>query len=136
MKALLLIAHGSRREASNQEIIELAEQLSGLAGDDFTLVKACFLELAAPSIGEAVEACVQAGIDDITAVPYFLSAGRHVAEDVPRELDAASRIHTGIRISNCPHIGAAAAMPGLLLATARERDSTLTAEPENPRPGK
>ena len=128
MKALLLIAHGSRREASNQEIIELAEHLAEQAGDEFAMVKACFLELARPSIGEAVKACAKHGINDITAIPYFLSAGRHVAEDVPRELEAAARIHSSIRLSTCPHIGAAGAMPRLLLAAARERDSYIGAE--------
>lgn len=125
MKALLLIAHGSRREASNQEIIDLSEHLATLAGEEYAMVKACFLELAKPSIGEAVEACAQNGIQDITAVPYFLSAGRHVSEDVPRDLAAASQCHNGIRISVCPHIGAISAMPGLLLAAVKERDTSL-----------
>ncbi len=42
MKALLLIAHGSRRDASNREVIELADKLVALAGNDFDLVRGCF----------------------------------------------------------------------------------------------
>lgn len=35
MTALVLIAHGSRRKASNQEVGELAARLEGIAGDHF-----------------------------------------------------------------------------------------------------
>mgnify|MGYP001115286790 CR=1 FL=1 len=118
MKALLLIAHGSRRDASNQEVVELAEKLTVLAGTNFDLVKACFLELAAPGIGIAISECADMGIKDITAVPYFLSAGRHVAEDVPEDLTIAARQHKEISISVCPHIGAISMMPDLVLGAA------------------
>ena len=50
MHALLLIAHGSRREASNQEVRELAARLERIAGDRFGRVIPAFLELAEPDI--------------------------------------------------------------------------------------
>ena len=118
MKALLLIAHGSRRDASNREVIELADKLAALAGNDFDLVKACFLELADPGIDTAVSECADLGVQHITVVPYFLSAGRHVAEDVPQELTEAARHHRGISITVCSHIGAISMMPDLLLGAA------------------
>ena len=118
MKALLLIAHGSRRDASNREVIELADKLAALAGNDFDLVKACFLELADPGIDMAVAECADLGVQHITVVPYFLSAGRHVAEDVPQELTEAARHHRGISITVCSHIGAISMMPDLLLGAA------------------
>jgi sirohydrochlorin ferrochelatase len=34
MKALLLIAHGSRKQAANEEICRLAQQVEALGGDD------------------------------------------------------------------------------------------------------
>jgi len=118
MKALLLIAHGSRREASNIEVIGIADKLAELSKNDFDLVKACFLELAEPGIARAVEACAKQGARDITVLPYFLSAGRHVAEDVPQELANAVEQHPGVSISICPHIGAIDAMPKLLYDTS------------------
>lgn len=118
MKALLLIAHGSRRKASNQEVIELAVKLAALEGNKFDLVKTCFLELADPGIGLAVSECASLGVQHITAIPYFLSAGRHVAEDVPHELAEAARQHRGMNITVCSHIGAISMMPDLLLGAA------------------
>ena len=45
MKALLLAAHGSRREQSNQEIEALGKRLQRIARPDFSLVGTGFLEL-------------------------------------------------------------------------------------------
>ena len=50
MKALVVVAHGSRRAASNTEVGELACRLAGLVHTDYPLVSAGFLELAEPSI--------------------------------------------------------------------------------------
>ena len=91
MHALLLIAHGSRREASNQEVRELADEFERLVGDRFERVVPAFLELAEPDIPTGVDLCVEAGATSVTAVPYFLSAGRHVASDIPAELEKAMR---------------------------------------------
>ena len=50
MKALLVVAHGSRREQSNTEIKELAQRIAAQAGQDFDLVECAFLELADPCL--------------------------------------------------------------------------------------
>jgi len=46
MKALLLIAHGSRRAESNDEIRALTQKMKTLAGGRFSEVESAFLELA------------------------------------------------------------------------------------------
>ncbi len=89
MHALLLIAHGSRREASNQEVRELAARLEQIAGDRFDGMMPAFLELAEPDIPTGVGLCVESGATTVTAVPYFLSAGRHVSSDIHAELEKA-----------------------------------------------
>ena len=53
MKCLLLIAHGSRRAASNQEVCELAERIQAQAGNRFDLVQGAFLKL--DGIGKKTE---------------------------------------------------------------------------------
>ena len=45
MQALVLIAHGSRRQASNQEVKDLAARLRHASSDRYPLIKAGFLEL-------------------------------------------------------------------------------------------
>lgn len=76
MKALLLIAHGSRRASSNDEVKALAKKMGELSDNDFDAIVPAFLELAEPSITEGFEQCVSLGATEIIAMPYFLSAGR------------------------------------------------------------
>jgi len=118
MHALLLIAHGSRREASNQEVRELAARLEQFVGGRFDRVIPAFLELAEPDIPTGVDLCVESGATTVTAVPYFLSAGRHVASDIPAELDKAARKHQALTLLHSDYLGKHESIPELLLALA------------------
>ena len=120
MHALLLIAHGSRREASNTEVRELATRLEQIAGDRFDCVVPSFLELAEPGIPAGVDLCVKAGATTITAVPYFLAAGRHVASDIPDELEKAARMHQAVTIQQSDYLGKHESIVELLLTLALE----------------
>lgn len=118
MKALLIIAHGSRRQASNQEVIALAEQLRAHQQKDYDLVEAAFLELAEPSIPEGVANCVRQGANEVIVFPYFLNSGRHVTEDIPEILNEVRPHYSDVCIVLSQHIGASPAMPDLVLQTA------------------
>ena len=129
MHAMLLIAHGSRREASNQEVRELAARLEQIAGDRFDRVIPAFLELAEPDIPNGVDLCVESGATTVTAVPYFLSAGRHVASDIPAELEKARHNHQAVTVHQSDYLGKHASVPGLLLALALEKSGTGAIHP-------
>lgn len=119
MKALLIVAHGSRRETSNDEVREITRQVAEIAGDEFGLVASGFLELADPSIPDGIQRCIDAGAAEVVVLPYFLSAGRHVAEDIPAEIGVAQDRNPGIKISQAPYLGSADGVGGLLLGLAR-----------------
>lgn len=116
MKALLLVAHGSRRQASNDEVRELVERMRGQT-TDYGLIDTAFLELAEPSIPDGLRNALRAGASEIVVLPYFLSAGRHVAEDIPEEVDKV-RGETQVPIRVAPYLGAADEVSGLLLQQA------------------
>ncbi len=118
MKALLLIAHGSRAAAANDEIRRLAERVD--ADGDFDAVVPAFLEMAEPNIHQGIERCVELGADAIVVVPYFLAAGRHVTRDIPAEIECARVGHPRLSIEIGGYVGASDAMPGLVVASARE----------------
>jgi sirohydrochlorin ferrochelatase len=124
MHALLLIARGSRREASNQEVRELAARLERIAGDRFGRVIPAFLELAEHDIPTGVDLCVESGATTVTAVPYFLAAGRHVVADIPAELEKAKHKHQAVTVHQSGYLGKHASVPGLLLALALEKYET------------
>jgi sirohydrochlorin ferrochelatase len=118
MKALLLVAHGSRRAVSNDEVRALAQRMARQA-EGFDLVDCAFLELAEPLIPEGIARCVARGAAQIQVLPYFLAEGRHVAEDIPREVAAGRLAHPGVVIHLLPHLGLAEGLAGLLIAHAR-----------------
>jgi sirohydrochlorin ferrochelatase len=77
--ALLLIAHGSRQEEANADLLHIA---AGLRRRSWAIVEASFLELAEPGIAEAGARCVEQRAERVILVPYFLSAGVHVRRDL------------------------------------------------------
>jgi len=118
MRHLLLVAHGSRREASNEEVRALAASLASRAEGRFDAVSCAFLEIAPPSIPEGIEAAVRSGAREVVVLPYFLSAGRHVAEDIPAEVESKQREYPDIRIQVTPYLGLAEGVAEILLDLA------------------
>jgi sirohydrochlorin ferrochelatase len=115
MRSLLLVAHGSRRRESNEEVRRLTLGIEERAGKRFDLVDCAFLELARPSIGEGIDAAAAKGASEITVLPYFLAAGTHVVNDIPEIVEDRRRTYPAVCIQVTPHMGAAPALPDLLL---------------------
>lgn len=118
MQALLLIAHGSRRAESNDEIRRLTADLAARAHAQYPIVRCAFLELADPSIPEGIEHCIQAGAVEVVVLPYFLSAGRHVVTDIPNAVNGKRNAHPQVNIRIAPYLGASSGIPDLLLEAA------------------
>ncbi len=112
------MAHGSRREASNQEVKELAERVRQRPDLTFDDVDYGFLELAKPSVEEALACCVRRGASEVTVFPYFLAAGRHVVADIPEAITAFETTHPGVAVSVTSHLGASELLPDAILAVA------------------
>lgn len=119
MKCLVVVAHGSRRQASNEEVVTLAEKLAKQLPEGFSDVKVAFLELATPSIESTIDLCYTEGASEVLVVPYFLSAGTHVAVDVPHEVEKAMAKWPNKTINITPHIGSLDPMVGLILSVCR-----------------
>jgi sirohydrochlorin ferrochelatase len=119
MKIMMLIAHGSRRQAANDEVRRLAERIEEIGGGDYDAVRPAFLELAEPDIQRGIGECVALGATEIVAVPYFLAGGRHVTADIPGELACARAGHPGISIGLSQYLGQHESMPELLLRCSR-----------------
>lgn len=114
-RMLLIVAHGSRRAASNDEVRALAARLRAIQHPDIGDIEVAFLELAEPSIADGLEACVRKGAQEIVLFPYFLAAGTHVANDIPEEIAAFCAKHLDIKVSLTAHLGAAPTLPQAIL---------------------
>ena len=78
--ALLLIAHGSRNAAANDDLFHLADALRRRG--EYGVVEPAFRERAEPTIDAAGRRCVEQGARRVVLLPYFLSAGVHVRRDL------------------------------------------------------
>lgn len=118
MNAILIVAHGSRREESNEEIRRLTLQVAEKSAKHFDLIDTAFLELASPLIPEGIQALINKGADNVLVVPYFLARGTHVATDIPAEVAKAQHANPDTEIKISDYLGASDAMPDLLLKLA------------------
>jgi len=126
MKAILLVAHGSRRKQSNDEVLSLAEKLRNNCPQQYDIVNAAFLELAEVLIPDGIKQCVNDGATSIIVLPYFLNSGRHVVEDIPNIVSSAAAQYPDIDIKIAPHLGASNLMMDLLIASADASKSEIT----------
>jgi sirohydrochlorin ferrochelatase len=83
MQAILLIDHGSRRDAANEMMDCMANLVQAMAGPD-VVVRFAHMELAEPSISAGVRSCAEAGATELIVFPYMLSPGKHSTGDIPR----------------------------------------------------
>ena len=93
--ALLLIAHGSRRPEANADLAFIANALRERGR--YAVVQIAFLELAEPTIVSGGAMCVEAGATDVILLPYFLSPGVHVVEDLTAARDKLTERFPGVR---------------------------------------
>jgi len=114
---IILIDHGSKRQASNDHIHKIAQmyeqslqhQLNSPSssssksnnnirqlysgGGGSVIVKAAHMEIASPSILDTIrDIIISDQVTSIICVPYFLSPGRHATEDVPELIHQARDI--------------------------------------------
>ena len=109
-EAVLLVGHGSRRERSNEQVRELAAALESRLG---LPVDAGFLELAEPSISDAIDG-LAASHTRITVVQLSLFAASHVKNDVPLAVEQARADRPETTIHNGAHLGVHPAIVDLL----------------------
>jgi sirohydrochlorin ferrochelatase len=101
LKAILLIDHGSRRDAANEMMDCMANLVQAMAGPE-VVARYAHMELAEPSIEAGLRQCVDAGATEIIVFPYMLSPGKHSTGDIPRMVAAAGAAfpHVAIRVTN------------------------------------
>jgi sirohydrochlorin ferrochelatase len=113
----IVFAHGSRIESANEAVRAAARGMAQAGG--FELVETAFLDCTPPDLLAAVARLVRRGAERVVVIPYFLTLGRHAAEDLPRIVEEASRIHRGVRIEVTDTLDGHPALEQVLLERAR-----------------
>ena len=114
-RALIIVDHGSRRPEAHEHLEKLAGRVRERRPD--LPVYVAHMELAAPSIQDAVDRCVADGVREIRVHPLFLVPGRHQGEDVPALVEAAISRHNGVTARITASVGEARGLADLILST-------------------
>ena len=116
--AVLLIAHGSRRDEANRDLVRLAELV--LARGPYPIVEIAYLELAEPTIPQGARRCSERGARTVLMLPYFLSAGAHVTEDLEHIRRECETECPGTAFRLCPPLGLHPLLVEVVLARLSE----------------
>lgn len=119
MNGLLIVAHGSRKPESNQEIFELTTRLETRNAGEFDLVRCAFMQFASPTFEAQVEEMIANGAETIVVFPYFIGAGSHVKSDIPALVADALARHPGVTIRVTPHLGRVDGIQNLIMEQVR-----------------
>ena len=103
--AILLIAHGSRRKQANDDLHRLRDLVLDRPPRGVDIVEVGFLELAEPSIPDGFHACVRRGATEVRIVPFFLSMGVHMAEDLEEFRRQFAESHPAVTVNVRPPLG-------------------------------
>ena len=105
MKTLVIVAHGSRLQQSNDEVINFSNKLKDLNKNKIN-IRYAFLELTKPSITECIEDIINnEDAREIQVLPYFLAEGKHVKVDIPNEIEELRTNNKNVEIELLPHLG-------------------------------
>lgn len=100
-KVLVVVSHGSKRKASNQEFQTFINDLNKLNArtkekldsestefkDLYTKIEGAHLEFADPQLEAVIQTQIKNGYQNIEILPLFIFAGYHVLEDIPTRME-------------------------------------------------
>ncbi|MCG8585131.1 MAG: sirohydrochlorin chelatase [Pirellulales bacterium] len=87
IRGLLIVGHGTRDVAGCEEFRTTARAVAARLSQ--FAVEPCFLELAEPTIEEAVARLAAGGVEELSVLPLLLFAAGHAKDDIPRAVEAA-----------------------------------------------
>ena len=118
MKVLIIAAHGSRKETSNNEVAELAGRLAEKTKERFDRVTHAFLQFADPLLETTLDTVANQGAQTVTIFPLFIGSGSHIREDIPNLVEQARKNHPQVNFRLTRHLGQIPAIEELILSEA------------------
>jgi sirohydrochlorin ferrochelatase len=105
LKALIIAAHGSRKEEFRAEVLHLVKQISETRNLAFEITEAAFLQFCDPLLESQIDCVVEKGATLITIFPFFISAGSHIQKDIPDLIKTVQKKYPSVQFKLTRHLG-------------------------------
>ena len=115
---ILLFAHGSPVEEANRGVHDLAAKIE--AAGPYGYVRAIFLDSTQADLNAGVKQAVEAGVERLIIIPFFLTVGLHLRRDLPKLVAAAQEKHPGIQVNVGQSLEGHPLMPSMILSRVRD----------------
>ncbi|RXK14464.1 hypothetical protein CP965_03175 [Halarcobacter mediterraneus] len=114
-KGIIFIAHGSKKEESNKEFIEMVNKISQ-KDNNYDFIKPAFLELVTPDIKSVATEFIIKGAKRIVFYPFFLNSGKHVQIDIPNIIKDLREEAPEVNFELLPHFGKSQKIEEIILS--------------------
>lgn len=116
-KGLVLFGHGSRDPEWARPLREVAARIG--AQEPATRVELAFLEFLEPTLEQACDRLVAAGVGHIAVLPMFIAQSGHVRRDLPAQVDAVRARHPSLTLVLATAVGEDARVQATMAEVAR-----------------
>lgn len=96
MKGVLILAHGSRVEATKNTINAVVDMVREKITD--RPIEIAYMEFCEENIEHGIKTLADKGVTEIKVVPYFLFEGIHIRKDIPEEIEEILKKYPGISV--------------------------------------
>jgi len=127
MRPIVLVGHGSRVPAANAEFLRFATLLRETTG---YVVEPGFVELAEPTLPQALARAAESGAREVAVLPFVLFAAGHVKSDIPLHIQAARARYPQVRFVQGTPIGLHPSVLDILDDRVREAQHSAPGRPD------
>ncbi|MBS3964383.1 MAG: sirohydrochlorin chelatase [Methylomonas sp.] len=120
--SILLVGHGSRNQAGNDEIRFFQQQWQAMQPD--WRIELCYIELADVLLDEGLSRAAQ-NAGRVIVVPLIISAAGHVKMEIPEHIGAARQKFPGVEFIYAPHLGSNETLLAILQKQLKSALKTL-----------
>lgn len=131
---VVVVAHGSGRPEHVKLVESVVNRVRGSLAPAGIGVAVAYLEgpeHGLPGIPEVLREVVEGGCRDVVVALFFLTPGRHVLEDVPREVREVLRRYPGVKYVITECLGTHPLIPEALADRIRSGLESLTSTPKS-----
>lgn len=110
-KAVVILAHGSKKEEAKNDLLQITNALVKRTG--LTIRLAC-MQLAEPSFKQTIDELAGGNYSHILVIPFFLTNGAHMQEDIPELIKETKQRNPQIQIRTTGYLWPDSSMIDLL----------------------